>query len=117
MLSYDVTNTLVIVVRYFGGTLLGVPGLINAYKSATIEALNASEIISKTLNDVYKLDFDYQKMDAVMKVLKEENLPVSNQSFDNICSLETEIRKSIVNNVMNKITNVIGLRATYLRTV
>lgn len=117
LLSFDITNMLVIVVRYFGGTLLGVPGLINAYKSATIEALNASEITSKTLNDVYKLNFSYNQMNAVMKILKEENLHSNNQSFDNTCSLEIEIRKSIVNKIITKIASIEGLKATYLKTV
>ena len=62
LLSADVTDIIVVVVRYFGGTLLGVPGLINAYKMATIEALKANEIITKTVNDVYELKFDYLMM-------------------------------------------------------
>jgi len=59
LLSRDLTNIVVIVVRYFGGTLLGVPGLINAYKSATEEALKQAVIIEKTVNDIYTIDFDY----------------------------------------------------------
>ena len=117
LLSFDVTDTLVIVVRYFGGTLLGVPGLINAYKTATVEALNASRIISKTLNDVYRIEFTYMQMNAVMKVLKEESLTFKNQTSDVTCSLEVEIRKSDVNTVISKINKIESLKLTYLHTI
>ena len=71
MLSADITNTLIVVVRYFGGTLLGVPGLINAYKTAAAEAISAAEIVEKTVNDIYELKFDYLVMNDVMKLLKD----------------------------------------------
>ncbi|HZH54819.1 MAG TPA: YigZ family protein, partial [Sphingobacteriaceae bacterium] len=72
LLSYDVTNVLIVVVRYFGGTLLGVPGLINAYKAAAKEALDAAEIVEKTVNDIYELTFEYLSLNDVMRVVKEE---------------------------------------------
>jgi uncharacterized YigZ family protein len=117
LLSFDVTDMLVIVVRYFGGTLLGVPGLINAYKTATTEALNASQIISKTLNDVYRIDFDYIQMNAVMKVLKEESLTFRNQTSDVKCSLEVEIRKSNLNLILEKFNAIQNLKFTFLQTI
>jgi len=117
LLSKDVTNVLVIVVRYFGGTLLGVPGLINAYKQATEEAINANTIIEKTVNDVYIISFEYMQMNEVMKVIKEENLTPENQSFDLKCELEISIRKSELNKVLGKLENIEGIRVVYSHTI
>lgn len=117
LLSADVTNILVVVVRYFGGTLLGVPGLINAYKNATVEALNASEIITKTVNDVYELEFDYLMMNDVMRTMKEEQLNIIKQKFDTYCSLTFEVRKANLNLVIKKLDKIEGLKITYLGTI
>ena len=66
LLSFDLTNVIAVVVRYFGGTLLGIPGLINAYKTATNEAIQASEIIEKTVDLVFKIEFSHSVMNEVM---------------------------------------------------
>lgn len=117
LLSTDLTNILVVVVRYFGGTLLGVPGLINAYKNATIEALNANEIITKTVNDSYQIKFDYLTMNEVMRIVKDEALNVIAQHFDNNCSIEFEVRKSNLNQVLGKLEKIEGVEIKYLTTV
>ncbi|MBD1432155.1 YigZ family protein [Sphingobacterium sp. DN00404] len=117
LLSYDVTNILVVVVRYFGGTLLGVPGLINAYKTATQEALGAGKIVTKTVNDVYRITFDYLQMNDVMRLVKEENLPILKQEFDNNCSMDVEVRKLLVNQVIQKLDNLDGVHYAYLHTL
>ncbi|MNK17160.1 IMPACT family member YigZ [compost metagenome] len=117
LLSADVTNILVVVVRYFGGTLLGVPGLINAYKTATVEALTVAEIVTKTVNDVYELEFDYLMMNDVMRVVKEEQLNILNQNFDTYCKLTFEVRKANLNMVMGKFDKIEGLKTVYLGTV
>lgn len=117
LLSADVTNILVVVVRYFGGTLLGVPGLINAYKTATVEALNAAEIVTRTVNDVYELEFDYLMMNDVMRVVKEEQLNILNQNFDAYCKLTFEVRKANLNIVLSKLDKIEGLKTVYLGTV
>ncbi|WP_410221647.1 YigZ family protein [Pedobacter sp.] len=117
LLSADVTNILVVVVRYFGGTLLGVPGLINAYKNATQEALNNNEIVTRTVNDVYKIEFDYLDMNAVMRIVKEEDLSVLNQHFDIQCVLEFEVRKTNLNSVIGKFEKIDQIKISYLRTV
>ena len=114
LLSADLTNILVVVVRYFGGTLLGVPGLINAYKTAAQEAITAADIIEQTINDVYKLNFGYLTMNEVMKIIKDENLTISNEIFDNDCSLEVSVRKSQLNQVLGKLEKVQGLKAIYM---
>src|SRR6201985_3046289 len=81
LLSKNLTNILVVVVRYFGGTLLGVPGFINVYRSATEEALKSAKIIEKTINDVYGIYFDYSHMNDVMRIVKNENLATLHQQF------------------------------------
>lgn len=113
LLSKDLTNLVVVVVRYFGGTLLGVPGLINAYKVATEEALNQSVIISKTVNDVYTVSFDYLQMNDVMRIIKEENLTVVNQQFDNDCSIQLSIRKTQVEQALFKLSKVSAAKVKY----
>lgn len=116
LLSKDVTNIVVFVVRYFGGTLLGVPGLINAYKTATVEALNNATIIQKTVNDVYRVDFEYLQMNDVMKVLKDDAVKILNQQFDNSCSIEFEVKKSEINRLIGKLEDL-KVGTHYLRTV
>jgi uncharacterized YigZ family protein len=106
LLSRDLTNLVVIVVRYFGGTLLGVPGLINAYKSAAEEALKQAVIIEKTVNDIYTIDFDYLQMNDVMKIIKDDNLTVINPVFDNNCSIQISIRKTSVNQILAKLSKL-----------
>lgn len=113
LLSKDLTNILVVVVRYFGGTLLGVPGLINAYKLATEEALSQAVIISKTVNDIYTISFDYLQMNEVMRLVKEADLSIFNQQFDNACSLQVSIRKMQVNEVLSKLDKLTGVNAKY----
>jgi uncharacterized YigZ family protein len=117
LLSSDITNVLVVVVRYFGGTLLGVPGLINAYKNATIAAIEENEIVTKTVNDVYEIGFDYLVMNQVMRIVKEEDLLILKQQFDNDCVLQFEVRKAQLNTVLGKFENVDNLTIKYLLTL
>ncbi|WP_223585199.1 IMPACT family protein [Sphingobacterium sp. GVS05A] len=117
LLSADITNIIVVVVRYFGGTLLGVPGLINAYKSATQDALDQAQIIELTVNDSYGLTFDYLNMNDVMRIIKEEGLEIEKQEFDNNCYLEFEVRKMQVNRVVERFSKIEGCQLNYLRTI
>ena len=117
LLSADITNVLMVVVRYFGSTLLGVPGLINAYKSASIEAVNANQIITNTINDVYELYFGYVVMNDVMKVIKEEQLAILEQEFDNECLIRFEVRKAQLNMVLGKFEKLENIEVKYLFTV
>jgi uncharacterized YigZ family protein len=117
LLSEDITNILIVVVRYFGGTLLGVPGLINAYKTASIEAIKAASVISKTVNDVYEAHFDYLQMNDVMKLSKEENLQIIGQQFDTNCILKFEVRKAQLNQVLSKFDKIEGVKLKYLQTI
>jgi uncharacterized YigZ family protein len=117
LLSHDITNLAVVVVRYFGGTLLGVPGLINAYKMATEEALKQAEIIQKTLNDVYTIEFDYLQMNDVMRIIKEDSLTIISQEFDNNCSIRVSIRKMQVNQTLLKLSKLSAVSSKYEHTL
>ncbi len=108
------TDLLVVVVRYFGGTLLGVPGLINAYKSATADALANTRLITRTVNDVYRITFGFERVNDVMKLVKEQQLTVLNQAFDTICVLEVEVRKTQVNAVLKRVETLTEVTATWL---
>ena len=94
LLSNELSDILVVVVRYFGGTKLGVPGLIRAYKSATQDAIANARIIEKVAGESFTLTFDYLQMNDVMKVLKEMDITPCNQQFDLRCSLGVRVRLS-----------------------
>jgi uncharacterized YigZ family protein len=114
LLSENLTNILVVVVRYFGGTLLGVPGLIHAYKSATAEAIGSGEMVLKTVDDIYFLSFPYDQTNEVMKVVKEEKLIVKEQKFDMQVELNIRIRQSLVKVVLDKLHKIRGLDSLFV---
>ncbi|MCK9613750.1 MAG: YigZ family protein [Bacteroidales bacterium] len=114
--SKDLTNVLVVVVRYFGGTKLGVSGLINAYKTTAREVLEKSKIIEKTINDSYHITFNYEKMNDVMRVLKDENAVFISQNFDEKCTVEFSVRKMKSGKVYEKLNLISGAVITYLKT-
>lgn len=95
LLSADLTDTLIIVVRYFGGILLGTSGLITAYKSAARDAINNATIKECTVDSSFKVQFEYPHMNSVMHILKEYNLTPRNQKYDMDCSLEFSVRQSL----------------------
>jgi uncharacterized YigZ family protein len=114
ILSADLTDVLVVVVRYFGGTLLGVPGLIHAYKAATIEALNNCKVVTKTVNNRYLITFPYEITNKVMKIVKDEQLAVVRQRFDLKCELELNIRQSLAPEILVKLEHLDGLVCQFL---
>jgi uncharacterized YigZ family protein len=91
--SFELTNILVVVVRFFGGIKLGVGGLIAAYRTSAQMALEASEIIEKTINTHFVLSFDYKNMNKVMRVIKEKNLEIISQKMNESCEIEIATRK------------------------
>ncbi len=113
LLSRNLTNIAVVVVRYFGGTLLGVPGLINAYRAATELALNQAVVIEKTVNDVYTIAFDYLQMNDVMRIIKEDGLEILEQQFDNTCAIKVSIRKMQVHQALSKLQKLSSLKVKY----
>jgi uncharacterized YigZ family protein len=91
--SFDVTNVLIVVVRYYGGTKLGVGGLINAYKNVAQMSLEQAEIIEKTIDVHFLIFFDYENMNKIMRVIKERNLEIITQKLELTCKIEIKTRK------------------------
>ncbi|MDG1330421.1 MAG: YigZ family protein [Flavobacteriaceae bacterium] len=91
--SFNVTNVLVVVVRYFGGTKLGVGGLIKAYKNSAKLALENSIIIDKTIDKVFLIKFEYPEMNTIMRIIKDENISIINQKMELNCQFIISIRK------------------------
>ena len=92
--SFELTNVLVVVVRYFGGVKLGVGGLINAYKTGAQMALEASTIIVKTIDASFKIKFDYKYMSRIMRIIKDHKANIDSQTLELDCLIITSIRKS-----------------------
>ena len=115
LLSHDLTNIIIVVVRYFGGIKLGVPGLINAYRTAAKDAIDNAIIIEKNITEVYNLQFTYEQMNSVMKILKDEELPQCNQKFELDCSLDFSVRQSASTRVCDEILKLKGVKLTLLR--
>ena len=101
--SKAITNTAVIVIRYFGGTLLGVPGLINAYKTATTLALQMVPVIQKQIEEKYAIHFDYTQMNEVMMVMKQYNCTVITQELQLFCHITAGIAKSRLQEVLYRL--------------
>lgn len=104
--SFGLTNVLVIVVRFFGGVKLGVGGLISAYRTSAQMALEASEIIEKTIDVHYLISFDYKNMNKVMRVIKEKNLEIVSQKMDESCQIEIATRKKNAETIFDIFTNL-----------
>ena len=117
MQSRNLTNTLIVVIRYFGGTKLGVSGLINAYKTAAADALDHANIITKTINDVYKITFGYLAMNDIMKLVKDENLGLMEQNFDTSCFITVGVRQGRTASVLGKIEKIDSAIANFIKTV
>lgn len=107
--SFNVTNILVVVVRYFGGTLLGVSGLINAYRSAAANALKNAEIVQKNIEREVVLNFSYNELAEVMNTIKQENLTIINTKFEEKCQLTFSVRKSESEKARQKFSNIYGV--------
>ncbi len=114
--SNSVTNILIVVVRYFGGTKLGTSGLINAYKSASADALANASIVERTVNEYFDVTFSYAVMNDVMKIIKEEEPQINSQQFDISCSMQLSIRSSKSQLLATRLENVEGLHVDYLFT-
>jgi uncharacterized YigZ family protein len=93
LLSNEITDCLIVVVRYFGGTKLGVPGLIAAYKEAAANAIEEAHVIEKTVDRHLTVDFPYLVMNDVMRVIKDEQPRITGQEFDNLCTMHLTMRE------------------------
>ncbi|TRZ41061.1 IMPACT family protein [Robertkochia solimangrovi] len=99
--SFELTNVLIVVVRYFGGIKLGVGGLISAYKTTAQMALESSPIIEKTINRCFRIQFGYPDMNKVMRIIKERNLEITDQKMDLTCEMTVSTRKGDVGKLLN----------------
>ena len=104
--SFEVTNILIVVVRYFGGVKLGVGGLINAYKTTAQLILQASNIIEKTIDIDYLISFDYKNMNTVMRVIKEKSLNIMNQKLEMDCKITISVRKNEAESIFKIFKNL-----------
>lgn len=108
LLSNEITDILIIVVRYFGGTKLGVPGLIHAYKTAAAEAIHANEIVEKYIEEKYRITFDYTLMNSVMQILKNEAVKILAQGYENDSVIDFKVRKKEADQVLTALRNIRG---------
>ena len=108
--SAGLSDILVVVVRYFGGIKLGIPGLIRAYKTSTADALQNALIVPKTATRRFLIEFDYLAMNSVMKILKDLDVQPRNQNFGETCSLEVAVRLSSLQFFKEKLENVAKLK-------
>jgi len=108
--SRELTNILVIVVRYFGGILLGTGGLVVAYKEATTDALDQAEVIEKTVDETISILFDYVLMNEVMRIIKDTNAQISSQNFEDQCAMQLSIRKQDAGLLSAKLAKIYGLQ-------
>lgn len=115
--SKDLTNVLTVVVRYFGGTLLGVGGLITAYKEAAKDAIQHANIIEKTINDIYEITFDYLQMNDIMKLIKDHKLQIISQTSNQNCIMQIAVRKSKSAEIHDKIKELKNTHIKYLQSV
>ncbi len=108
--SNELTDILIVVVRYFGGIKLGTSGLIQAYKAAAAEAIGAAHIIEKTVDAEVSFFFEYPFMNQVMRIVKEESPTIVGQGYDNDCSMTLRIRKSLMPRLTERLSKVDTLR-------
>lgn len=108
--SYELTDILIIIVRYFGGIKLGTSGLIVAYRQAAIEALENAEIIEKTVDEDITFKYDFEAMNSVMKIIKDLQPQIITQDYDNICTMTLRIRKSLMPQMKDKLLKIEGLQ-------
>ena len=110
--SFEVTNVLIVVVRYFGGVKLGVGGLISAYKITAQMALENSEIVERTIDKHFIISFGYANMNKVMRIIKEKNLQIVSQKMEMDCEIEISIRKKNVQNLLDTFENLYEIKLT-----
>lgn len=107
--SHGLTNTLIVVVRYFGGTKLGVSGLIHAYKTAASDAIQNNEITEKRIHAAINIEFDYQHLNQVMKLVKDHDLTILDQKLELACSMTLGVRLSSRDDVMQILSEIHGI--------
>jgi uncharacterized YigZ family protein len=110
LLSHDITYVIAVVIRYFGGTKLGIPGLINAYKEAVKEALCKAEYIELTVNEELEIEYEYPLMDLVMRTLKEYDLKILETKFELNCRVKFSVRISLLEKTLDIFNSIYGVK-------
>lgn len=110
--SNNLTNILIVVIRYFGGTKLGVGGLVNAYKTAASDALQHSSVVKATVKQKVQIQFEYLSMNDVMRLIKEQEAAIQEQEFDNSCRILVEIRLGLLDGFIEKLSALENVSAT-----
>ena len=109
LLSRDITNTLVVVVRWFGGTKLGVPGLIETYRESTQAVLDVCRVEERTVDRVVSIRYPFESMNGVMKAVKAVEPRIMEQAFDNMCSMKLAVRLSMAEELLSRLEKVDGI--------
>lgn len=117
ILSKNITNVGIVVVRYFGGTKLGVGGLVTAYKEAAADALQNAKIIEQTVNNFYQILFDYPVMSDVMNFIKKNELNITKQVFENTCLIEFNIRQDEAFFILDELNKIDSVQLKFVRTI
>ncbi len=108
LISHEVTNCLIVVVRYFGGTKLGVSGLIEAYRDSAAQVIEEAEVVELTIDVTLDVEFSYLSMNSVMRIVKEEQPRIVEQHFDNLCRMRLAVRESKSEVLISKLKKVEG---------
>jgi putative IMPACT (imprinted ancient) family translation regulator len=117
ILVNNLSDILIIVVRYFGGTLLGTGGLITSYKTAAANMLQNAKLITKSISKLFKIDFEYGNIDSIYKIMKEEKLEQVDQSMDLHCFIVARIELSKEKKVISRFEKLKNVKITYLETI
>ncbi len=112
--SHELTNVLVLVVRYFGGTLLGTGGLVRAYKEATVAAIENAAIVEKTIDNTFAIKFEYPLLNEVMRILNQFDEAKWTQNFTETCELEISIRQTQYKELAKKLSSIYGVNVINL---
>lgn len=112
--AHGLTNVLIVVVRYFGGRLLGTGGLINAYRSAAADAIKNCEIVKIRLHDFFMVEFQYHGMSSVMKIVRDHDLDITGQEFGETCRITIKVEKSSAQSILSLLSRIGGLKYTFL---
>jgi len=115
--SYELSNIMIVVTRYFGGTKLGVGGLITAYRAAAKEALDNATIINRTVDNVYEIQFGYHIMSEVMNFIKKQKLEVISQTLEETGTIKFRIRQSEAENIIEQFEKIDSLKIKFLKTI
>lgn len=114
ILSADLTNVLLVVIRYFGGTKLGIPGLINAYRTAAREAIEQATVVERTIRELYEACFEYPLMNEVMRAIREEGCEIIGQEFETGCRIRFAIRRTQGERVRSRFERMHGITLRFI---